>query len=147
MAGPEAAAADSSCKAGSLTPPPAGLHPITYQNGFLPPPVQRAVVKTFSIDKLRPVCPVCNPVGDIPYPSLPSPPKLPRNNNFSDEDDNPEEEVKKLNSELEELQKCLLSGAADLAEAIEKQDRELISDWKHFDLPQILELIYVLQSK
>ena len=29
-------------------------------------------------------------------------------------DDNTEEEVKKLNSELEELQKCLLNGAADL---------------------------------
>jgi hypothetical protein len=54
--------------------------------------------------------------GDVPYPacSLPSPPKLPRNNNFSDDDDNTEEEVKKLNSELEELQKCLLNGAADL---------------------------------
>ena len=33
---------------------------------------------------------------------------------FSDDDDNTEEEVKKLNSELEELQKCLLNGAADL---------------------------------
>lgn len=33
---------------------------------------------------------------------------------FSDDDDNAEEEVKKLNSELEELQKCLLNGAADL---------------------------------
>ena len=58
----------------------------------------------------------CFSAGDVPYPacSLPSPPKLPRNNNFSDEDDNTEEEVKKLNSELEELQKCLLNGAADL---------------------------------
>lgn len=88
------------------------------QNGHLPP-IQKAVVKTFSIDKLRPLCPVCNPIGDVPYPScsvadLPSPPKLPRNNNFSD-DDADAEEVKKLNSELEELQKCLLNGAADLA--------------------------------
>lgn len=88
------------------------------KNGL--PPIQKAVVKTFSIDKLRPLCPVCNPIGDVPYPSscsvadLPSPPKLPRNNNFSD-DDADAEEVKKLNSELEELQKCLLNGAADLA--------------------------------
>ena len=32
------------------------------------PPVERAVVRTFSIDKMRPVCPVCNPGGDTPYP-------------------------------------------------------------------------------
>ena len=33
------------------------------------PPVERAVVRTFSIEKMRPVCPVCNPGGDTPYPS------------------------------------------------------------------------------
>ena len=33
------------------------------------PPVERAVVRTFSIDKMRPVCPVCNPGGDTPYPT------------------------------------------------------------------------------
>jgi hypothetical protein len=32
------------------------------------PPVERAVVKTFSIDKMRPICPTCNPSGDTPYP-------------------------------------------------------------------------------
>ncbi len=32
-------------------------------------PVERAIVRTFSIDKLRPICPVCNPVGETPYPS------------------------------------------------------------------------------
>ena len=91
---------------------PASVNSFNYgQNGL--PPVQKAIVKTFSIDKLRPLCPVCNPVGDVPYPvGGGSPPKLPRNNNFSDEDES--EEVKKLNSELEELQKCLLNGAADL---------------------------------
>lgn len=31
-------------------------------------PVERAVVKSFSIDKMRPICPVCNPQGDTPYP-------------------------------------------------------------------------------
>ncbi len=94
------------------------------------PPVKKAIVKTFSIDKLRPLCPVCNPMGDVPYPSSTtcnlvinnSPPKLPRNNNFSDEET--EDEVKKLNSELEELQKCLLNGAADLA-AFENESTQL----------------------
>lgn len=32
------------------------------------PPVQRAIIKSFSIDKMRPICPVCNPAGDTPYP-------------------------------------------------------------------------------
>ena len=32
-------------------------------------PVERAIVRTFSIDKLRPICPVCNPAGETPYPS------------------------------------------------------------------------------
>lgn len=98
-----------------MTPPVSPQSATFYSNNGLPP-VQKAIVKAFSIDKLRPLCPVCNPAGDVPYPacSLPSPPKLPRNNNFSDDDDNAEEEVKKLNSELEELQKCLLNGAADL---------------------------------
>jgi hypothetical protein len=32
-------------------------------------PVERAFVRTFSIDKLRPICPVCNPRGTTPYPS------------------------------------------------------------------------------
>ena len=32
------------------------------------PPIERAVVKSFSIDKMRPVCPTCNPGGDTPYP-------------------------------------------------------------------------------
>ena len=32
-------------------------------------PVERAVVRTFSIDKLRPICPTCNPEGETPYPS------------------------------------------------------------------------------
>lgn len=99
----------------------------TASNGKLPP-VQKAIVKTFSIDKLRPVCPVCNPVGDVPYPKdaliVNSPPKMPRNNNFSDEDDNAEEEVRKLNSELEELQKRLLNGAADLAQVIDDSNED-----------------------
>ena len=33
------------------------------------PPVERAIVRTFSIDKLRPICPVCNPAGETPYPA------------------------------------------------------------------------------
>ena len=36
-------------------------------NGIYPP-VQRAIIKSFSIDKMRPICPVCNPAGDTPYP-------------------------------------------------------------------------------
>ena len=32
------------------------------------PPVERAIVKSFSIDKMRPMCPTCNPSGDTPYP-------------------------------------------------------------------------------
>ena len=32
-------------------------------------PVERAIVRTFSIDKLRPICHVCNPAGETPYPS------------------------------------------------------------------------------
>lgn len=83
-------------------------------NGSLPP-VQKAIVKSFSIDKLRPLCPVCNPVGDVPYPTKDCSLQRP-NNNFSDPEVDPnEDEVKKLNSELEELQKCLINGAADLA--------------------------------
>ena len=49
---------------------PAPLTPVLSGNrrGFYPP-VERAVVRTFSIDKMRPVCPVCNPGGDTPYPT------------------------------------------------------------------------------
>ena len=89
------------------------MTPQSYNNGY--PPITRAVVKTFSIDKLRPVCPVCNPVGsETPYP---------KNNNFTQEAieaaplENPDDEVQRLNSELDELQKCLLNGAAALAQA------------------------------
>merc|ERR1712008_479389 len=66
-----------------MTPPVSPQSATFYSNNGLPP-VQKAIVKAFSIDKLRPLCPVCNPAGDVPYPacSLPSPPKLPRNNNF-----------------------------------------------------------------
>lgn len=32
-------------------------------------PVERAVVRTFSIDKMRPICGVCNPSGTTPYPA------------------------------------------------------------------------------
>ena len=32
-------------------------------------PVERAVVRTFSIDKMRPICQVCNPAGTTPYPA------------------------------------------------------------------------------
>ena len=32
-------------------------------------PVERAVVRTFSIDKMRPICPTCNPSGLTPYPT------------------------------------------------------------------------------
>ena len=38
------------------------------ENTSIYPPVERAVVKTFSIDKMRPICPTCNPSGDTPYP-------------------------------------------------------------------------------
>ncbi|TRY71530.1 hypothetical protein TCAL_11940 [Tigriopus californicus] len=31
-------------------------------------PIERAVVRTFSIDKMRPICHVCNPGGETPYP-------------------------------------------------------------------------------
>ncbi|XP_040568747.1 roundabout homolog 1 [Lepeophtheirus salmonis] len=31
-------------------------------------PVERTVIKTFSVDKKRPICPVCNPQGKTPYP-------------------------------------------------------------------------------
>jgi hypothetical protein len=49
---------------------PAPLTPVLSggRRGFYPP-VERAVVRTFSIDKMRPVCPVCNPGGDTPYPT------------------------------------------------------------------------------
>ena len=43
------------------------LLPSPGRNGIYPP-VQRAVVKSFSIDKMRPICPVCNPRGNTPYP-------------------------------------------------------------------------------
>ena len=32
-------------------------------------PVERAVVRTFSVEKMRPICPTCNPSGGTPYPS------------------------------------------------------------------------------
>ena len=118
-----------------LTPPI--FNPIQRTNV---PPIQRAVVRTFSIDKLRPVCPVCNPVGETPYPlnggfcTTPSPTNRNggsctplkngsiggsgskssspvKNNNKMDA----EEEVRRLNSELSELQQSLLDGAAELA--------------------------------
>ena len=38
------------------------------QSSSIYPPVERAIVKTFSIDKMRPICPTCNPGGDTPYP-------------------------------------------------------------------------------
>ena len=98
-------------------------------NSPLMPPVQRAIVRTFSIDKMRPVCPVCNPVGDTPYPD--DLPKHAKNNNRSAVSKNADcangehdvEEVQRLNNELDELQKCLLSGAAALAAAVEEQDK------------------------
>ena len=46
-----------------------------FSNGYggrgsgMMPPVERAIVRTFSIDKLRPICPVCNPAGETPYPA------------------------------------------------------------------------------
>lgn len=92
----------------SLTPP---IYNYSASSSILPP-VQKAVVRTFSIDKLRPVCPVCNPVGDTPYPDEHNIPKHPKNNNRIE---SPEEEVQRLNSELDELQQCLLNGAAALA--------------------------------
>ena len=91
------------------------------------PPIQRAVVRTFSIDKLRPVCPVCNPVGETPYPqnggkfqngSVICQNVSPKNNNQIDH----EEEVRRLNSELSELQQSLLDGAAELAAAVDDHD-------------------------
>ena len=33
------------------------------------PDIQRTVVRSYSIDKLRPRCSTCNPRGDTPYPS------------------------------------------------------------------------------
>ena len=49
---------------------PAPLTPVlSCSRRGLYPPVERAVVRTFSIDKMRPVCPVCNPGGDTPYPT------------------------------------------------------------------------------
>ena len=98
------------------------LTPQSYNNGAMYPPITRAVVKTFSIDKLRPVCPVCNPVGsDTPYP---------KNNNFQNTTqdealEDPDDEVQRLSSELDELQKCLLKGTADLAQAEEQQNQDL----------------------
>ena len=32
-------------------------------------PVERAIVRTFSVEKMRPICPTCNPIGTTPYPS------------------------------------------------------------------------------
>ncbi|QQP35875.1 Hemicentin1like [Caligus rogercresseyi] len=31
-------------------------------------PVERTVIRTFSVDKKRPICPICNPLGNTPYP-------------------------------------------------------------------------------
>ena len=65
---------------------------------------------------------MCNPVGsDTPYP---------KNNNFQnttqDETlEDPDDEVQRLSSELDELQKCLLKGTADLAQAEEQQNQDL----------------------
>ena len=83
------------------------------------------MIQSNQLNILKAVLNIFPIAGDVPYPAcsnLPSPPKLPRNNNFSDDDDNTEEEVKKLNSELEELQKCLLNGAADLAIVMENKE-------------------------
>jgi hypothetical protein len=85
------------------------------------PPVQRAVVRTFSIDKMRPLCPVCNPIGETPYPddNIPKHPHNHFNNGTITTKDNnankrsiesPEDEVRRLNSELDELQQCLQEG-------------------------------------
>lgn len=38
----------------------------TLNNGL---PVERAIIRTFSIDKMRPICPICNPSGNTPYPT------------------------------------------------------------------------------
>ena len=32
--------------------------------------IQRTVVKSYTIDKFWPKCPICNPTGDIPYPNF-----------------------------------------------------------------------------
>ena len=44
----------------------AAAAPMLGPNGL---PVERAIVRTFSIDKMRPICRVCNPVGTTPYPA------------------------------------------------------------------------------
>ena len=85
------------------------------------PPIQRAVVRTFSIDKLRPLCPVCNPMGETPYPqngNCGNGNLLPKNNNQMDHED----EVRRLNSELSELQQSLLDGVAELATAVKDHE-------------------------
>ena len=85
------------------------------------PPIQRAVVRTFSIDKLRPLCPVCNPMGETPYPqngTCGNGNLLPKNNNQMDHED----EVRRLNSELSELQQSLLDGVAELATAVKDHE-------------------------
>ena len=47
------------------------------------PPIERAVVKTFSIEKMRPICPTCNPSGETPYP--PDFPPLPSRDTIEEE--------------------------------------------------------------
>ena len=49
------------------------------------PPIERAIVKTFSIDKLRPICPTCNPSGETPYP--PDFPPIPSREPVEDENE------------------------------------------------------------
>ena len=51
------------------------------------PPIERAIVKTFSIDKLRPICPTCNPSGETPYP--PDFPPIPSRESVEDEREKP----------------------------------------------------------
>jgi len=45
------------------------LHNSAIINGAPGPGVQKTVVRSYSIDKMRPKCYTCNPTGDIPYPS------------------------------------------------------------------------------
>ena len=97
---------------------PAFRRPMTpqYHHSNAMPPITRAVVKTFSIDKLRPICPVCNPEGaEAPYKNNNQADSL--ENHTSCQDSATDLEVQRLNSELDELQKCLLNGAAALAQA------------------------------
>ena len=63
------------------------MMPNDSQSTSLYPPIERAVVKTFSIDKLRPICPTCNPSGETPYP--PDFPPIPSREDIGDEAEKP----------------------------------------------------------